>query len=575
MWRFAVTRTEKDVVVANAGAETMRKGVAIGKTRIDTGKHGERVPGWLGRNWPWVALGVIAALVLVIRLRSLDVPLERDEGEYAYAGQLILDGVPPYLDARNMKLPGIYAIYALTMAVFGESVRGIHLGLIVFNLGSITLLFLLARRLLDDYAAVGAAAVFALLSASRAVLGQSANSEQYQILPIVAGLMLLLKASESRRALHYLLAGLAFGFAFVVKQQGAPFVLFGGVYAACVELRKRPMEWPSAVGRLGAYVTGAAVPYGVTCLLMLAFGVFDQFWFWTFDYARQYGGILTFKQGWPECLMHLGRITGWAVGLWIFVGVGFIAIACDRAARQRWPFYLSLLAFSVVAVSIGFYYRQHYFILSFPAVALIAGAGVSWTARLIGRVTRRELVLALLAVAVTTTLWQQRVWWFRLSPRDLSRDIYGSNPFVESPVVAEWIKNHSKPGDRILVFGSEPQIYFYANRRSATGYIYTYALMEPQKYAERMQRELAREVEAVKPRYIVAVRCATSWLRFPQSNVSIFDWFVDYTRRYYKLVGVADIVAPDHTEYVWGDDALDYEPASTSVLLIYERNSGT
>ena len=38
----------------------------------------------------------VLALVAVARLRLLAFPLERDEGEYAYAGQLILQGIPPY-----------------------------------------------------------------------------------------------------------------------------------------------------------------------------------------------------------------------------------------------------------------------------------------------------------------------------------------------------------------------------------------------------------------------------------------------------------------------------------------------
>ena len=44
-------------------------------------------------------------LAVIVRARTADMPLERDEGEYAYAGQLILQGVPPYHDAFNMKLP--------------------------------------------------------------------------------------------------------------------------------------------------------------------------------------------------------------------------------------------------------------------------------------------------------------------------------------------------------------------------------------------------------------------------------------------------------------------------------------
>ena len=57
------------------------------------------------------ALCLLAAVVLAaaaIRLRLLDVPLDRDEGEYAYFGQLLLEGVPPYAAAYNLKAPGIY-----------------------------------------------------------------------------------------------------------------------------------------------------------------------------------------------------------------------------------------------------------------------------------------------------------------------------------------------------------------------------------------------------------------------------------------------------------------------------------
>ena len=48
-------------------------------------------------------------------------PLERDEGEYAYAGQLMLQLIPPYQLAYNMKLPGIYAAYAVVLKLFGQT----------------------------------------------------------------------------------------------------------------------------------------------------------------------------------------------------------------------------------------------------------------------------------------------------------------------------------------------------------------------------------------------------------------------------------------------------------------------
>src|ERR1041384_2963926 len=104
-----------------------------------------------------------------VRLRLRDMPLERDEGEYAYAGQLMLQGIPPYKLAYNMKLPGTYAAYAVIMAVFGQSPSGIHLGLTVVNAASIILMFLIGRRLLDDVAGVAAATAYAFMSLSVSV----------------------------------------------------------------------------------------------------------------------------------------------------------------------------------------------------------------------------------------------------------------------------------------------------------------------------------------------------------------------------------------------------------------------
>src|SRR5262249_61562409 len=114
-----------------------------------------------------------------IRFRWRDFPRERDEGKYAYAGQLILQGIPPYQLAYNMKLPGTYAAYAAIMAVFGETPAGIHAGLIVVNSGSIFLLFLIVRRLFDPLAAVIAGASFGVFTIRPLVLGLAAHATHF------------------------------------------------------------------------------------------------------------------------------------------------------------------------------------------------------------------------------------------------------------------------------------------------------------------------------------------------------------------------------------------------------------
>ena len=101
---------------------------------------------------------MVAVLVLVaaVRLRLSNFPLERDEGEYAYAGQLLLQGIPPYQLAYNMKFPGTYAAYAVMMAVFGETPAGIHFGVLCVTTLTAWMLYRFGRRLFDE--ATGAVA---------------------------------------------------------------------------------------------------------------------------------------------------------------------------------------------------------------------------------------------------------------------------------------------------------------------------------------------------------------------------------------------------------------------------------
>lgn len=84
-------------------------------------------------------------------------------------GQLILKGIAPYKVAYNMKLPGIYGVYALIMAVFGQTAEGIHIGLLLANLTTTVLIFLLGRRLWNTQVALIAAASYPVLTLGRAV----------------------------------------------------------------------------------------------------------------------------------------------------------------------------------------------------------------------------------------------------------------------------------------------------------------------------------------------------------------------------------------------------------------------
>ncbi len=533
----------------------------------------ESVKRSLIRNLPWVFLVCILVVTASMRYRFIDIPLERDEGEYAYAGQLILQGVPPYKQLYNMKLPGIYAVYAGIMTLFGQTHRGIHLGLLLINAVTIALVYLIAKKVLDSLAGLSASASFAVLTIGQSVQGFFANAEHFVIVFAVAGLLVLLHALDNEKWYMLFFSGLLMGIGLLIKQHGAVFVVFGGIFVLTDRLRNSSMTWQRLIQTVGIFIIGAILPYGLTCLVLSWAGVFESFWFWTVSYALAYSTQMSVYEGWAILKVMVVRVIGSAPLIWALAGIGLTAIVWDFRMR-KWALFIVMFAvFSFLAICPGFYFRSHYFLLLLPATAILSGIAVSSLSNILesvqARTVRYGLPILIISSSIFLTIYQHRHFLFQMTPVQACRTIYGLNPFPESIEISKYIKAHTNENDRITVLGSEPQIYFYSIRRSSSGYIYMYPLMENHDFAEKMQKEMIQEIESVKPKYFIYVQVDSSWLERPNSCRLIFDWSQDYLQKHYQLVGLVDLLN-DGTQYSWGA-GLKWPPRSRLWVAVLER----
>ena len=523
----------------------------------------------------YVLVLAAVALVAYVRLRIADAPLERDEGEYAYAGQLILQGIPPYELAYNMKFPGTYYAYSVLMAIFGQSPWGIRAGLLLVHAATALLLFALGRRIAGTYAAAIGAASFSLLALDRWSMGVYAHATHFVILPVVAGLLVLHTAFSSRQTWRFVAAGALAGVAMLMKQQAFPFtILFIGL-ALWHGWRSRATHRASA-WRPPIFVgVGALLPFAVTCAVLAVEGVLGRFWFWTFQYAAAYVSQTALSSAMAVLAMAWEYITRANSWLWYAAGAGVVLLLLTRWRGDTRVILVAWLVAAAVAILPGFYFRPHYFILLMPIAGLLIGVGIASLDRLLSsRMTPATAgavsLVAFLAVAGGYVVRESH-YLFRMDVTELTRSVYESNPFPEAVEIGRYIQAHSAPEDRIAVLGSEPEIYFYANRKSATGYIYTYALMEPQPYAARMQDEMIREIETARPAYLVFAGVASSWAARPNSNRRILTWSNQYTAKCYERVGVADIDPVRGTTMRWDAASAGYEMQSPFVMLTFRR----
>ena len=153
----------------------------------------------------------------------------------------------------------------------------------------------------------------------------------------------------------------------------------------------------------------------------------------------------------------------------------------------------------------------------------------------------------------------------------VSRNIYGLNPVPEYLEVARCIRERTGDADSILVFGSEPQIYFYSGRRSASSYIFTYALIRPHDYAATMQGETIQQVQTRQPEFVVYVNVSTSWMAGADADRNFFDWFVNSELDKYVQVGLIDLLGQQDTRYCLDADEIDRFPKSRLWLTAHKR----
>ncbi|SFI80461.1 ArnT family glycosyltransferase [Planctomicrobium piriforme] len=531
-------------------------------------------------RWSWLdwALLIAAAAVVFARLRLLDLPLERDEGEYAYGAQLLRHGGMLYRDLHSMKWPGIYAAYAAILGVGGENRTAIHAGLLVLNCATAAGLFLFARTLVDRTCALFAAVMFMVLSVLPVMHGIIANAEHFSMLFPMFGLWRLSLGLQTRSAINIFIAGTLVGLGPVMKQHAIVFVVLGGVETLLLPWTGVATSIKSRLTRAAIYSAGVFLVWGIMLLAIWRHGALSEFWLWTVQYPREYTSQIPVIAApvnffysavpilwitWPVCLLAL---------------VGLIYTLRSGAAEHRfWS--LGLLLAGIVAICPGFYFREHYFLLLAPAMAFLSALGV--------QALRREMVLpdhphdysvanTIGLVAIFLPLLFQGKLLFLDSSRAVSRTLYGLNPFVESPDVAAYLSRVMPPDAKLVIFGSEPQIAFESQRRLATGHVYMYPLMEIHPLAATMQRQMIDEVTAARPEFAVVATTRTSWLPRPNSEPFLADWMGRFLRDY-DPVGVVTTQTFENSESTFSEDGTPLPNPAAAVgehpnyVMIYRR----
>ncbi len=471
-----------------------------------------------------------ASLILIeaaIRAPLLPIPLERDEGEYAYIAWRLGHNELPYRDWVDQKPPAVFYVYRLALSLPFEPVRAIHFVGLVFAVASTCALFFLGLRFMDRFWAWLGAALFAFLGADPLVQGTAANTELFMLCPLIfSQIAFFTGAAKGQRNISLMvLAGALTGIACMFKQVAiVNWLLLAAAYPIFARGEKR---WRGAISFICWSAVGLLTVLGLVLLYFCRHRGLHDFVDNVFTHNLEYIGGVEASARLEYCWGTLTMLARTQSIVWVFGAAGLVGLF--TSGRAKWCFFMAgWLITSVIGVSASGYFFPHYFQQLLPPLALAAAAGAERIAaiepwKILPVWTRRAAVSLILAVLPGITLWP---FLFTYTPAEAVRRIYPGDFFAEMPEFARRIENVTAPEAPVFIFGTEPELLFYAHRPSATRYIFLFPLYGRYGNAREKQMAAAAEIERARPS--TAVNMPNAMFFVSGTDQFFTEWSLSY-----------------------------------------------
>jgi dolichyl-phosphate-mannose-protein mannosyltransferase len=485
---------------------------------------------------------------------AFDGPWRYDTSIFAYEGALVRHGAMPYVAFWDHKGPLIYLINAAGLSISGGHLWGIWL----IGLVTVWLAAALGYRAMRD--AFGAPAALVGLVFFIVALGgfeSGTNMTEEYALPLAWGAALVL-VQWTRTTRATMRVGLALGaigaLAFLLRGNLAGASAAALLTITIVLLRERRF---GALARtaIGTMI-GAAIA-GAPLIAWLAHGgALRAFW----DQAIAYN--LTYTRA-----DFTQRLVSAIAGVWLATLTAPLLlpaaglVACVRRLRRSRPhershsimlFALLWVAIELVLASISGRPYDHYFIMMLPPMALLTAALVAellpharTSASARRRIRSPVIVAALFALVMLRPLIGSVVLRARTTGIVPAR---ASSQVVQT---ADYVRAHSSPSDRLLVWGLSGGVYFLAQRPAATKYLFAFPLLT-RTYGDSVAPDFLAELRRTPPEIIVDAavsdqsapplsRWDATW-HFPQ-----LGWYAPYRTMTPSLEPFYEFVAQNYT----------------------------
>jgi len=447
--------------------------------------------------------------VAILRIPSLFEPNRyADEDIYLTMGMAIRRGLALYRDIHDNKPPMIYYTAALA-----GSVMGFRLLLLVWNLINVVIVYKLAGWFLNKkWTVLLATSLFGIFSTIPLLEGNIANGEIFMIMPAAAGTLIFLrKIKVPRRQLRsqagkeklwgYLVAGGLFAVGFLYKIP----VIFDLIALLIWFIFYEAESWKDLFKRffdkkVWLLGIGFLLPIVLSLVLYFAQGAGETY------VKATLGQNVGYVSSWEG-----GRAPFYQSGMFqrgvILVTLSLLIFFFRRKMGGKRSLILLWSAFAIFGANLSGRPYPHYLIqVVTPLVILV---GLLFESKSVSFYLNSLLVVLVFG----GSLFWYKYWYYKSLPyyKDFieyaaggeTKDKYWKSfgdGVQQNYLVGKLVKIITSPTDHIFVWGTEPAIYFLAERLPVGKYTVSYHILDfgaKEETMTKLKKEMPKVVMTI------------------------------------------------------------------------------
>lgn len=445
----------------------------------------KKIIAFFSRSW----LAVLLIVVFLLRLPSLFEPYSYgDEGIYLVLGQAVNKGLLLYRDIFDNKPPLLY----LLAAAGGGTLFWFRFFLLGSALATLFLFSRLCQKLFpqDERVCRTATIVLAILTTTRLIEGNIANSEIFILLPITLGFYLIfdLLSAKTKRKLSlpwgFLATGLILSLGFLLKVPSLFdfaalmfFLIFFSDKGKALNLTRKELF----------LLVGYLSPILLTVLFFWARGALEPFL--TACFKQTVGYLFSWRAGSSTFSLTSLWKSDFLIRSLLAAGISLGLLTQKGKLTPPVVFIAIWFVFGLFGATLSGRPYPHYLLQIAPPFSLALGVLFFKKEKRVRLWTGLLLLFLALAViryrfwAYPTLSYYRNFLQFATGQKD--KEAYFEYFGQQTPRVyrlAEFVNQSTDPQDKIFVWGNEPHLYALSRRLPVGPYTVAYHIQDLQKH---------------------------------------------------------------------------------------------